>query len=73
MSLVRNAQLAQLEAADVHASQSSQSPSARRPAAKDDPLVQMVLNAPPLQRELTEEERAALDEYLRAKGASRTR
>jgi hypothetical protein len=33
-----------------------------------DPLIRAVLSAPPLRRDLIEEEREALDEYLRKKG-----
>ena len=42
----------------------------RAAAAKDDPLLRAVHAAPPLHRELVEEEREALEEYLRSKGLS---
>jgi hypothetical protein len=45
----------------------------RAAAAKDDPLLRAVLAAPPLHRELVEEEREALEEYLRWKGLSGAR
>ncbi|MCK6590851.1 MAG: hypothetical protein L6Q76_25105 [Polyangiaceae bacterium] len=43
----------------------------RKGAPKDDPLIQAVLAAPPARRALTDDEKAALEEYRQMKRSAR--